>query len=200
VPASGPTPNNLRLTGICDYTGVTLVVVVLLVSLALGRALGGRVRRLARVSFRSSVLLVVAIVAQVALASATGRAAMAVLVVSQLAPIWFVWANRGLPGMGLVTVGFVLNAAVILANGAMPVGRSALEAIGGRYAPAGRHRLLQDGDALPFLADVVPLPPLGIVVSAGDVVLAAGVGVLVVALMRGLPAEPVEGRGQPVAH
>jgi hypothetical protein len=37
----------------------------------------------------------------------------------------FVWANRLLPGMALVFLGFAANAAVITANGAMPVDEAA---------------------------------------------------------------------------
>jgi hypothetical protein len=68
----------------------------------------------------------------------------------------------------------------------MPVSPAALEALTGEpttFAP-GKHRLLESGDALPWLADVIPLPLLRTVVSVGDIILAAGVGILVVTSMR----------------
>lgn len=171
---------------------MTLVVVVLSVALGTGRLLGGRITRLASVTFCRSWLLGVALAAQIVVFAAPGTAATIALAVSQVAPLGFLWANRTLPGMPAIALGFGLNAAVILANGAMPV------ATGG--VPTGRHRLMQPGDALTFLADVVPLPPLGIMVSVGDLVLAFGVGVLVIRLMLRLPAQPVQRRGEPVAQ
>ncbi|MDP9405291.1 MAG: DUF5317 domain-containing protein, partial [Actinomycetota bacterium] len=89
----------------------------------------------------------------------------------------------------LVVVGAALNAVVIFANGAMPVSREALLAVARHpyeFAP-GKHRLLEPGDPLPWLADVVPLPLLRTVVSVGDVVLAAGIALLVTNLMRRAP-------------
>lgn len=173
-----------------------LILLVLIAAVGLGLLFGGRVRRLAHARFRYAPVLVVALVAQ----AAVGVAGPIALAVSQVAPIGFLWANRALPGMPLVAAGFALNAAVIVANGATPVARWALVAVGGQAVPAGRHRLLEESDALRFLADVIPLPPLASVVSVGDVVLAAGVGVLVVGLMRRSSAEPVERRGETVAQ
>ncbi|MGH3664575.1 MAG: DUF5317 domain-containing protein, partial [Egibacteraceae bacterium] len=139
--------------------------------------------------------------------------ALPLLGASQLALLGFLWANRFLPGMPLIFAGFALNAAVILANGGMPVDRDALEAVvsGAAAFEPGKHRLLAPGDPLPWLADVIPLRPLRTVVSAGDVVLAAGVAVLVANLMlldprasgrrsrRSSAAEPVDGLDEPLS-
>lgn len=166
---------------------MVVVAVVLIVAVVAGWLRGGRLRRLGAVTFRGGWLLGVALAAQLA------GGQWPALVVAQVAPLAFAWLNRALPGMRLVLAGVALNAAVILANGGMPVA-------GGSVTADGRHRALRSGDHLATLADVVALRPLGVVVSAGDLVLAAGVAVLVVALMLRLPAQPVERGGEPVAQ
>jgi hypothetical protein len=103
----------------------------------------------------------------------------------------FIAANRYLPGMVLVLLGFGLNALVIIANGGMPVSPDALVAVGGSpTVDPGKHQLLTDGSSLAFLADVIPVRVLSTVVSIGDIILAAGVGILVVGLMRRFPPSP----------
>lgn len=168
---------------------MTLIVVTLVVAVVAGWARGGRVRHLALVRLRHPWFVALALAAQLATA-AVGAVAGGVGALlpgsSLLAVSAFLAANRRLPGVPLVATGFALNAAVILANGAMPVSPSALRRAGGTAGPLtpGRHRLLAPGDRLPLLADVIPVPLLGIVVSAGDVLLAAGVALLVTTLMR----------------
>jgi hypothetical protein len=168
-------------------SGVTLLVGVLL-----GYLGGGRLERVGTVRLRLPWLLGAALAAQVALAvlAASGAGARplarGLLAVSLVAVIGFVWANRDLPGMWLALAGVAANAAVIGANGAMPVSREAIAYLGGEAAvDPGKHRLLEDGDALWWLADVIPVPGLRIVVSVGDIVLAAGVGIFVNRVMRG---------------
>jgi hypothetical protein len=175
--------------------GMLLVGVTVAAAVVVGWLRGGRLRNLGAVSLRRPWLLAVSVGAQLMLAAvarAGGPAealALPLLVASQVALAGFLLANLGLPGILLVTAGAVANAAVILANGAMPVSRAALLAVSPRavdFEPA-KHRLLSDGDRLSWLADVIPLPLLRTVVSAGDVVLAAGVAVLVAGLMRDDP-------------
>lgn len=174
---------------------MVLVVPICAVALVVGWLRGGRIAHLAHVTLRSSWLVLLGFAAQLLLLGLTARAdpagvaGLPLLVVSQVALLAFLWRNRLLTGMPLVFAGFLLNAVVILANGAMPVAAGALEAVSGRPAALvpGKHRLLGPGDTLPWLADVLPIPLLRTVVSVGDVVLAAGVGVLVVDLMRQRP-------------
>lgn len=148
------------------------MLAVLAAGLVVGRLRGGHVRALSGVTLRAGGLLVVALTARVALGF--GLAPETALVIGQVAPLGFAWANRALPGMPLVGVGAALNAVVMLANGAMPVAAP--------LADAPRHRPLAASDALPLLADIVPLP--GATVSLGDLVLAVGVLALVPALMQ----------------
>lgn len=174
---------------------MVLVVPICAVALVVGWLRGGRLANLGHVTLRSSWMVLVGFAAQLLLAWLTARADRAgvaglpLLVLSQVALLGFLWRNRLLTGMPLVLAGFLLNAVVIVANGAMPVAPAALEAVSGRPAALvpGKHRLLGADDALPWLTDVLPIPLLRTVVSVGDVVLAAGVGVLVVDLMRHRP-------------
>jgi len=97
-------------------------------------------------------------------------------------------ANRYVPGVSLVTLGLAVNALVVILNGAMPVSIvAALRAAGVPITDiaAGydaRHTIAGEGTTLRPLGDVVPLPlPIRPeVVSAGDVLVAAGLGELVV--------------------
>ena len=169
---------------------MVLVVLTVAVALVAGLLRGGRLRHLADAPVRAGVLVAVAAGAQVLHALAPGPVAAVVLTgMSEAALLAFLWCNRYLAGTVLAAVGSGLNTAVILANGAMPVSSDAILAISRHPAEitAGRHRLLADSDALPELADVIALPLLRTVVSIGDIVLAAGLGLLVIDLMRPRP-------------
>lgn len=89
----------------------------------------------------------------------------------------FFWLNRGLPGSLIAAIGFAMNAIVITANGAMPVSRRAAEMAGMvDELPVGlKHEWMGQDTLLPWMGDVIPVPVLHSVVSAGDVVLAAGI-------------------------
>lgn len=170
-------------------------VLVLVAAVLAGYLRGGRLRRVADAHLRWVGLLFVGLAVQIAAGQAVAREILGdpvtvLLVTSQGLVLLWVWANRHRPGTGLIGVGVALNAAVILANGAMPVDAEALTAVG---APAGelsssRHTLMTPGTRLPLLADRFPLPSLRTVVSAGDVVLAAGLVALTHHLMTHSPS------------
>lgn len=199
-------------------------------AIAFGYARRGRLGNLAYVELRHGWLVIISVLAQGALGVVNlaggpiTTVSAPLLLASHLALLAFVVCNRLLPGMLLVFAGFAMNAAVITANGAMPVALEALLTVSRGEATTispGKHRLLVDGDVLTPLADIFAIPVLRTVVSAGDVVLAAGVGILVVNLMlqhprpagrrarsaapghgrrpRSSAAEPVEGRPEPLA-
>ena len=100
----------------------------------------------------------------------------------------FVLANLAVPGVGLIGVGLVLNTLVIAANGGMPVLARAADVAGVDWAQAVRDPLHVSGSGarLSWLGDIVPvLNPLHReVVSVGDLLVAAGVGLLVVTGLR----------------
>lgn len=180
---------------------VPLTLVVIVAALAVSLLRGGRLGRLVDAPIRHSWLLAVGIALQVgvdvsaARGLAPGLLSSAVLVSSQLLVVAWVVVNRYRPGMPLILLGLLMNLAVIAANGAMPVDPDAVAAAGGPdlVAPLGKHELLTDSTHLPFLADIFGIGLLRTVVSAGDVVLAAGLIPLVHDLMTYRP--PHERRG-----
>lgn len=98
---------------------------------------------------------------------------------AHLAAIFLVAAvaarNWRIAGAPLVAVGSVLNALVILANGAMPFDAAAAAAVGAlTLENDALHQELGPDTRLPWLADVLPVAPLRAVYSFGDVVIAAG--------------------------
>ncbi|HEU0129537.1 MAG TPA: DUF5317 domain-containing protein [Mycobacteriales bacterium] len=180
---------------------MTVILLVIVVACLVGVARGGTMHNLSQLHLAAWPLVFVAVAAQAlgAFAATIGLPFASVLYVlgmisGAVLVTVFVARNRGLPGMPLVALGFLLNALVVTANGAMPVAQEAADRVGistvGLYRHADAKHELVDGDTLlPALADVIPVPlpgPLSRgsnVVSAGDVVLAAGIGVLVVNAM-----------------
>ncbi len=183
-------------------TDVSLVLAVLAVGLLLGRLRGGSLDRLGTVDLRRRALVVAALVVQLAGTVIGGPVFPVGLVVSALLVTAFLLANRGLRGTGLVALGLLANALVVGANGAMPVSEAASARAGVQDPRDGldlRHEPAGAGTRLALLGDVVPVPlPLRPeVVSPGDVLVAAGLGQLVVLGMsgRGMPGRGVPGRG-----
>lgn len=111
--------------------------------------------------------------------SAAGR--LVVVVATSAGVAVFLFLNRHLPGTVLAGAGLLLNVVVIAANGAMPVSVEAARVAGITEAlDAGvQHEPMNDDSRLPLLADIIPIPDSKLVISVGDVVLAAGMGVLV---------------------
>lgn len=175
-----------------------LVIAVLVGALAVGWATGGSLTRLAGVPLRMRRLVAAAVVVQVAgvvltvtLAGGAKTAYAATLTASAALVLAFVALNRRLPGMTLVAAGLLLNAAVVAANGAMPVSLEAAARAGISTAPIAlgddaRHVIAGSRTHWEAIGDVVPVPlPLHPeVVSPGDVLLAAGLAQLIAVGMR----------------
>ena len=167
------------------------MVLVLVVAVgALAVALTSGRRDLARVRLRAVRLLVAAAVVQIVtstVAPGSGAARTVALVLTTLLVGLFVYGNRRVAGTPLIGLGLLLNVLVIGANAAMPVSLEAAERAG-----LSGSELDLDGDVLrepmtsatrlSWLGDVVPvaLPWRPQVVSVGDVLVAAGVGLLLV--------------------
>jgi hypothetical protein len=183
---------------------VVVAVVVSVMALTLVAATG-HLRPLASLQVRAVRLLVAAAVIQVGTTSlAPGSALVRVLalVLTLLLVVLFLGGNIALPGVPLVAAGLLLNIVVIVANGAMPVSTvAAAEAgIGTEALRLGEDPLrerLDDRTRLALLADRVPVPAPGWsqVVSAGDVLVAAGLGLLLVA--GSVPRAPQRHRRRP---
>jgi len=175
---------------------------VILASLAAGRLRGFRFGDFLAYQFRGLGWFAAALCVQITIGTSLAertpwlRAAAPLLFLGSMGMLLAaIWANRGLGGVRLCGLGVVLNLVVIFANGGkMPVSLNALYATGipsSRIAflAAGRsltHRLMRPGTVLPFLGDVLYLPQpfqRSPVFSAGDVVLAIGLFVLVQSAM-----------------
>jgi len=91
-------------------------------------------------------------------------------------------------GLVAVLLGFTLNTLVVAVNGRMPFSAGAARQVGfteeaitrttTRYAPVSRHTMLT------AFGDLIPVPPLQSVVSIGDLLMFAGIAVVLVALVR----------------
>jgi hypothetical protein len=162
---------------------ILLVVIALATVVALVR--GGSLDRLAETEFRFGPLLLIALVAQFGLdlwnppwLNETGD--LAVLLVTNLAVAIFLFVNRHLPGLLLAAAGMLLNVIVITANGGMPVSERAAEIAQMPITEIGiKHELLTDQTRLPWIADVIPVPVVHRVISAGDILLMSGIALLV---------------------
>ncbi len=171
---------------------MSLVLVVLLCAVLVGRVCGGSVDRLGALDLRRRRLVVAALAVQ-ALGAVVGGPLHAVGLAGSAALVTaFLVVNRGVRGTGLVALGLGANALVVALNGAMPV--SATAAARAEVALAdvaagldSRHEVADGATRLPLLGDVVPvlLPLRPEVVSPGDVLVASGLGQLVVVGMLG---------------
>lgn len=166
--------------------------------LAVGAALatGGRFGRLAGNSLTGVHWLAAAAIGQL-LGSFFGGTAYPVGLIGSAACIAvFLRLNLRHPGVGLLALGFFGNALVVALNGAMPVSLDALARAGVGTAVVGdpRHELSDAATRLAWLGDVVPvaLPGLGQAVSPGDVLIAAGAGLLLYAGMGGSGRVPIQ--------
>ncbi|MGH9163935.1 MAG: DUF5317 family protein [Acidimicrobiales bacterium] len=189
--------------------------------LALGRLGGGRLAHLGGLRFRATPLLLAALVGQIGLRSVAPAQRFPLLVLTYaLAGAWVGVNLRGRStalrstalrstalhstalrsAVALLALGWMLNAAPIAANGSMPVSGHALgqTASGSgidRDIDTGnidKHITATGGSRLRLLGDVIPLRPLGAVVSFGDLALMTGIVLAVAAGMR--PVRQEQGR------
>jgi hypothetical protein len=150
-----------------------------------GRMRGGSLDSLAATRLGWLLLLWAALVLQILPAlwlELNDTSALIVVVISNLLLIAFLLLNRGLPGVGLMAAGLLLNLIVIAANQAMPVSQTASDIAGVTRSPTAaelKHEPMRPSTVLPWLGDVIPLPRLGEVLSVGDLLLVAGIARLV---------------------
>lgn len=178
-------------------------------SVILGFLRGGRLSRLADVSFDHGWAALLALAVQVAVVylplpggeGSWGVAAF-LLIGSYLLLGFVVAANRRLPGLPLVGIGLALNLLVMLANGGyMPVTLEALQQAGvahlalgnsaGARIVAGKDILLsRESTHLWVLSDIFVVPsPVSAVVSLGDLFLALGAFLLFQRAMQARPCD-----------
>jgi hypothetical protein len=81
-------------------------------------------------------------------------------------------------GAGILAAGFGINTLVIVFNGAMPFSATSARlagfSAGAIQAPAYGHAPIDADTAFAALADVIPVPGLGVVVSVGDLLMVSG--------------------------
>lgn len=178
---------------------MSLVLVVLLCAVLVGRACGGSLDRLGALELRRRRLVVAALGVQ-ALGAVVGGPLHAVgLAGSAALATAFLVVNRGVRGTGLVALGLGANALVVALNGAMPVSPDAAARAQVSLADVAagldsRHVVADGTTRLVLLGDVVPvlLPLRPEVVSPGDVLVASGLAQLVVVgMLAGRTRSPV---------
>ena len=175
-----------------------LLICVTVGALVIGWITGGSLTRLGEVPLRGWPLVLSAVAAVIAgtlLASidgTTGRVcSVAGLAIAAGCLSALMLRNRRVEGVPLMAAGLLLNAVVVGANGAMPVslyaearaGVSTGALIDGRDP---RHELAGPDTRLRPLGDVipVPLPWRPETISAGDILVIAGAGLLILAGMH----------------
>lgn len=171
-----------------------MVLVLLVAALALTAALLAGGTPPAQVRLRAVRLLVAAAAVQLGtswLAPDSDVARTTALVMTTVLVGLFVYGNWQVAGTPLIGVGLLLNVLVVTTNGAMPVSVSSAAHAGLTRAELGladdaMREPLTSSTVLGFLGDIVPvaLPWRPQVVSPGDVLVAAGVGLLLVSGRR----------------
>ena len=156
------------------------------VGFALALVLGGRFRNLAGRTFRVWFLLPLGLALQVAAVSSAGPTVPFLLVLLSFACLFgFALANLGVTGFWMIALGLFLNAFAVGLNHGMPIGHKALAHTGNNVGVfAALHHTQRSSDKLLILGDVVPISPIGEVVTFGDLVLAVGLVDVIVHLMR----------------
>jgi hypothetical protein len=171
---------------------------VALLALVLGRLLGGRLGNLADAHIRGKALVFAAIGLQLVAFpvdllpwSTPTPVAKAIWLLSYVLLVAMLLLNARIRGLALIAAGLVSNVIAILANGGlMPVRGAAMRAAGTDYDVHNNSIQLTEPH-VGALVDRWAAPhwvPLANVYSVGDVLIALGLTVAIVAAMRGSAA------------
>lgn len=180
--------------------GISLYLFAALFGFGLALALGARPKDLGGIELRVPWAFLLAALAEGGLAYGTYRGLFQPEWAGPLAKVlvlllvgYGLYQNRHLKSLYLVLLGLFLNTLVIFANGGhMPVSLETLRRAGIegweellRNKGDAVHTLLDESTRLPFLGDVIPLPPLRKAASPGDLFILAGIaGVVVEGALR----------------
>ena len=169
------------------------ILYAVLIGAVLGFVLGGRTDGLARLTFRWPWLFLAGLIVQLILfyepvSRRVGDLGAPIYVASTAVVLAAVLVNRRIAGMPIVALGALSNFAAIAANGGyMPADPGALASLG-RVAPVVySNSSVVEHPALAPLTDVYALPtwvPMTNIFSVGDVLIGAGVAILIVLAMR----------------
>lgn len=170
-----------------------LVLPILMLAALVGRLYGGSFSNLGRLRIAWTPLALIGLALQ--FYGGQGQWPLTLLMVSFVLLLVFSSVNLRVPGFPLVVLGVILNFLVIAVNHGMPVAENAIVASGQQEtltalaSDAGvKHHLAGADDELMFLGDVIAIPPpIGQIVSLGDIFTYLGVAWVVVAGMRRRP-------------
>ena len=169
--------------------------------LIVGALLGGSLAGLGTIRFRWAGLALIGFAAQVVLFSDPVTARVGALgpplyVASTALVFVAVLRNLAIRGMPLVAAGAASNLAAIVANGGyMPASPSAAAEMGRSASDTYSNTAIFESPALAPLTDVIPLPqwlPFANIVSVGDILIAAGIVVVIAAAMRAGQLRPAD--------
>jgi hypothetical protein len=173
-----------------------VLLTAFVVGVTAGYLSGGRLHNLAALTLMKPWLVLAALGLQIAAFSPVGAAlgepvTVALHIASYGLLAWFVVLNRRLSGVVVAGLGMGLNLVAIAANGGyMPARRSALDLAGIAYSGDTHNNstVTGAGTHLGFLGDIFAVPswiPAANVFSIGDLLIAAGVAVVLATSMRG---------------
>jgi hypothetical protein len=163
------------------------------IGLVLGLLLGGRPAGLAAIRFRFGWVMVAGLFVQVVLFSPAvsdivGELGPPIYILSTAVVIASVLLNLRITGMALVAVGAISNLlAIVLNGGFMPADAGAMAALGKTAPTTYSNSAILAEPVLKPLTDIFALPtwvPFANIFSVGDVLIAVGVVVVIVAAMR----------------
>lgn len=163
------------------------------IGLVLGALLGGRPAGLATLRFRYGWVMLVGLVVQVVLFSPAVTAVIGdvgppIYVVSTGVVIAAVLLNLRITGMAVVALGAISNlTAIVLNGGYMPADPGAMASLGKLEPMVYSNSAVLPDPVVKPLTDIFALPtwmPFANVFSVGDVLIAVGVVLVIVAAMR----------------
>jgi hypothetical protein len=172
------------------FIAVLALIIAILLPAARGRLLVLAQLRLRGAGFVGGALAVQIVIISV-IPNAPQMLSAPLHVGTYLAAAVFLWLNRNVPWMWVVSIGGLSNLAVIAANrGVMPASEGALHAAQQEMNRGFNNSAPVPNAHLAFLGDVFASPqwlPLSNVFSIGDVVLVAGLILVITAATRRTP-------------
>jgi Family of unknown function (DUF5317) len=159
-----------------------LLVVTALALVASVPLAGGRLSRLAEIRVRGIWAVLLAVAIQVGITTVVPGGSHAfhagLHIASYVLDAYFVFANRKLMGVPVVTLGAAMNVLAISVNGGvMPMSASALRISGIAERAGFDNSAALAHPHLAFLGDIIPVPgpwPIGNVLSVGDLIVFVG--------------------------
>ncbi len=165
-----------------------LGLIALVIGAIIGLLRGGRWSSLIAAPVRGKAFLVAGVASSLVLATLDPSMPVLWSTVALVAFIGFGASNLTMSGVIVFMVGLLCNLAVLLANGAVPVSERALTSVDrvddrGAAIIEGAHESTETARRLGFLADVVPVPVIGAVVSLGDLIALVGAADIITNLL-----------------